>query len=270
MRAALAKFRIIGAMFPPSGRACFDEADLVIRSEGVVGRVRAYLSPGTGTEIDVEAEQYSDEDWAALLQDGQAAEIQFPDQRLAAGAVLWVLRPSFESRETAVRELETRGVLLQPILRLSTEEHELRNVLLCLVDRPKAEALLNAWGERAWGDARTHALALCWSAALPCAEQAFVLTPELDEERLALLTLAYEHNGRQTRAEGYLEMARNSKGAEFRMRVEAHRDALRRQLEAGRAEHPDRRTAGVPRKTSWGDEARQHKKSGLERLGRAA
>lgn len=277
MRAAIDSCHIVGAMFSLNGASCFDEADVVVCAEAGLLRVRTYL------QTEVEGEAYTEQQWADFVADDQGTNLPLDGLRLGVGAVLWVLRPSFESRDAAVRELETSGALIYPVTRAPPQPHSGLATLLCVVSRPAARPLLAEWGQQAYLDAMTHARAGCWPAALACAEQAFVLEPALDEARLALLTLAFSRNGRRTRADGYLAMAERSRGEAFRSRVQSHVEALEREIDGsepcapvtprraggGREAEPDHGPR-EPRKAAWRDAAREHNRAGLEDLWTAA
>lgn len=257
---------IVGGMFSAQGRSPFDEVDLVVRRGGKLLRVEAYLGDSAdGTE-------YTDDEWRALCRDGQATDLGWEGEQLEAGAVLWILRSRFDSRDTALRELRTSGALALSPRRLAEGPGSTDHSVVCVVLRAKGAPLMVRWAARSVEDAMRHALADCWDVALTCAEQAFALKPELDAETLALLVLAYENNDRTRRAQGYLAMAEASKGKRFRSAVEHHLGTLRQRLHPANRSAREHVAARGPSKVRWQKAAAEHRQKGLDCLdpGRAA
>ncbi len=215
----VAEARIVGAMAAPRGKAAFDRAPLVLESVVSPGnylQVRAYV----GSD-EVEGKALGQEEWDALVRSEQA--IRLGPMKAAAGAALWVLRPSFEGREAALEELRMAGGLVHD------KEVGADGSFLCVVREPEANGFRDGWARKAADVARSWAREGQWERALTAATRAFVLERAMSPEMLAMLSLAHERSGNHERAEGYLAMARRSRGATFEAEVREKRGAIERE-----------------------------------------
>jgi hypothetical protein len=220
-----AESKIVGAMVAPRGKAPFDRAPVVVASQidqDALLQVRAYV----GSD-DIEGKSLDRDEWATLLRSEQAIAIE-PVQA-ASGATLWVLRPGFEGREAALEGLRTCGGLLQDKLSLADGSFG------CLVSErdPAVNALRDRWAEEAFATALSWAKSNHWERACVAAARAFAVERAMSPERIALLALAHERCGNATRASGYVEMAKRSRGADFATQVMEKRAELERMTEAG-------------------------------------
>lgn len=218
-----AESTIVGAMVAPRGKAPFDRANVVIASQtepGALLQVRAYV----GSD-EIEGKPLVLDEWTSLLKSEQAITIE--PVKAASGATFWVLRPGFEGREGALEELRTCGGLLHDTSRLADGSFG------CLVSErdPAVNALRDRWAEEAFEKALSWAKSNHWEHACMAATRAFVVERAMSPERIAMLALAHERCGNVTRATGYVEMAKRSRGDEFSTKVMEKRAELERQIE---------------------------------------
>jgi len=250
---------IIGAMTPPSSRAPFNRANLVVRGrDGEIIQVRAYTS-----EARVEGPSLDEQDWNALVTSEQALALPQP-AALASGAALWVLRPGFPRRERALHDLRASGVLLH-------EHIDSGDAWLCLVDESKdaTSALRDRWHREAIDAAKALARSGQWPRAQAEAEIAHTVARGLDPDTLALLVLTYEQSGRDVRARGTLTMAGRSRGEDFATQVRERLVLLRHELS-----EPASTTSAAPRTpphrsataSTWRTVARRGNEQSLHRL----
>ncbi len=220
----IAEHRIVGAMAAPRGKAPFDRANVVVESTVVPGtflQVRAYL----GSDA-LEGKPLSLEEWGALVKSEQAISLVEP-LNAASGAAFWVLRTSFDGRDGALEELRTCGVLLQDVFRLADGSFG------CVVSErdPAANEIRDRWAEKAFVEALSWARSGHWERACVAATRAFVVERAMTPERIALLALAHVRCGNGTRANGYVEMAKRSRGADFAAQVIERRADLEQQMQ---------------------------------------
>lgn len=218
-----AEYMIIGAMVAPTGKAPFDRAGVVVESKGAPGvfvQVRAYVGAD-----EFEGKSLDRDEWTSLLRSEQA--IAIAPLAAAPGATFWVLRPGFEGREAALEELRTCGVLTHDAFRLVDGSFG------CLVSErdPAANGLRDRWASESFATALAWAKNNRWDRACVAAARAFVLERAMNPERIALLALTYERCGNPMRAEGYVQMAKRSRGADFATQVIEKRAELERQME---------------------------------------
>jgi hypothetical protein len=218
----VAEHRIVGAMTLSHGRAAFDRAPVVVESGSEPGtflRVRGYVEPHA-----FEGKPFDADDWRGLLRSEQA--IAIPPVALVNGAALWVLRPVFHGREAALAALRALGILLYDVVRLTDGSFG------CLVHETNdALDLRDRWADEASEEARTSAHHGDWENARTAASRAFVIERAMSPERIAMLSLAHARCGNTVGSEGYVQMARNSRGDAFAQRVLDRRAALEQQLE---------------------------------------
>jgi hypothetical protein len=88
---------------------------------------------------------------------------------------------------------------------------------------PAANGLRDRWASEAFTTALGWAKSNRWDRACVAATRAFVAERAMSPERIALLALTYERCGNPTRAEGYLLMAKRSRGADFAAQVSEKR-----------------------------------------------
>lgn len=215
--------KIIGAMAAPKGKAPFDRASVVVASKSdpnAILQVRAYLG-----EDEIEGKPLDPDEWASLLKSEQAIAIDPMDAVL--GATLWVLRPTFEGRDAALEALRTSGGLLCATFRLTDGSFS------CLVSErdPAMSALRDHWAQEAFEKALAWAKSNHWERACVAAARAFVVERAMSPERIALLALTHERCGNATRANGYVEMAKRSRGDDFATQVLEKRVELERVTE---------------------------------------
>lgn len=219
----IAESKIVGAMVAPRGKAPFDRAPVVVKSsidQDALLQVRAYVGAD-----EIEGKSLDRDEWATLLKSEQA--IEFEAVQAAPGATFWVLRPGFEGREAALEGLRTCGGLLQDKLSLADGSFG------CLVSErdPAVNALRDRWAEEAFATALSWAKNNHWDRACVAATRSFVVERAMSPERIALLALAHERCGNTTRATGYVEMAKRSRGADFATQVLEKRAELERAVE---------------------------------------
>lgn len=213
--------QILGAMTPPTSRAAFNRANLVVRGQsGTILSVQLYTC-----EDAVEGSAFRPDQWEALLASGHALALPEPVS-LVSGAALWVLRPTYSRRAAALNELRAGRALLRDYIAGND------NSWLCLVNEGTAYAntLRERWFHRAMKLAKSFALSARWSDVLAEAEIAFAIAPALDAEALALLSFAYERCGRSLRAEGTITMARGARGEDFAREVTQLRRSIENEL----------------------------------------
>lgn len=220
-----AESKIVGAMVAPRAKAPFDRAPVVVRSsidQDALLQVRAYV----GSD-EIEGKALDRDEWATLLRSEQA--IEFEAVQAAPGATFWVLRPGFEGREAALEGLRTCGGLLQDKLSLADGSFG------CLVSErdPAVNGLRDRWADEAFTTALSWAKSSHWERACVAATRAYVVERAMSPERVAMLALAHERCGNHTRASGYVEMAKRSRGADFATQVLEKRAELERVTEAG-------------------------------------
>lgn len=207
----------MGAMASPRGKAAFDRGAVVVQSTANPSdflQVRAYEASD-----DIEGKPLTGEEWATLVHSEQAVEL--PPTDATQGAALWLLRTGFDGREAALEELRTSGVLLHDTYRLTDQS------FACLVREPAANDLRDRWAERATEDALSWARSGNWERAREAASRAFVVERAMTPRRIALLTLTHEQGGNCTRAAGYAEMARHSRGEDFAAQVDEQLERFR-------------------------------------------
>ena len=99
-----------------------------------------------------------------------------------------------------------------------------------MVCEPKAQAFRGTAANGAYDRGFEAARKGQWSDARYDAELAFGLDPVMKASHLALLCLALSEAGQRTRSEGYLAMARNSRGEAFHAQVKEAQTELQRDL----------------------------------------
>lgn len=214
---------IVGAMVAPRGKAPFDRANVVVASRVEPDRflqVSAYIG---SDELD--GKPLALDEWRALVWSEQAIEID--PVAAAPGAAFWVLRPTFEGRDAALEEVKSSGLLL----RLPSTVADGSFGCLVRESDPAANALRDRWADEAFAQAKSWAHDGHWERARDSATRAFVVERAMTAERIAMLALATDRCGNTTRALGYLQMARNSRGADFLAQVHEKRADLERQLD---------------------------------------
>lgn len=220
----IAEHRIVGAMVAPRGKAPFDRANVVIASAAppvILWQVQAY----TGSD-EFEGKPLTEGEWRALVKSEQAIDL-VEAVVASSGATFWVMRPGFDGRDAALSELATTGVLLRDALRLPDGSFG------CLVNEGRREAhdLRDRWAAKAFEEALSWARSDRWERARVAASRAFVLERAMTPERIAMLALAHERTGNTTRAAGYVEMARRSRGPDFAAQIIEKRADLEQEIQ---------------------------------------
>ncbi|MBL4684086.1 MAG: hypothetical protein JKY37_05825 [Nannocystaceae bacterium] len=207
---------IVAAVTPPRSKAAFNRGRVIVRGpDGKHVDVRTYTSTGA-----VEGPSLSKTDVEDLVAGKHA--IAWDETTLVAGAALWVLRRNLPGRDRCLHQLQSKQCLL------TTPRVGADDALLCMVDERSPtvatlrdqwhkEALTRAWHNTSQGELRQAELD---------AKAAFALSRGLDVKTLAVLSLAYEGNGREVRARGVIAMAENSRGSEFASLLERERTRL--------------------------------------------
>ncbi len=203
---------VAGALTLPEGKASFDRAPLILRSNSNFNKllqITSYLSDG-----EPYGKIFTQEDFQALVQSRQAIEFEKPFEA-SSETVLWVFRPNFINREEALEELRSNDLLLLNYLPLPGGSFG------CLVrERDIALKLRDRWATLADTESQKYIDKGDWLAACRAATHAFTVGCEMTPERLARLILIYKYQGLPTRAEGYMQMARRSRGEEFVAKIE--------------------------------------------------
>lgn len=208
--AALAGLPIIGAMQPIDGKAALSIAAPVYRLPD--GRILIGFHFLDGTVVDGELLD-DDDEWRALIGCEDACELP---EAVAPGVPVsvWILRPHgpvgwqalaatlIKRRSAAVLCLHVGGA--DVILVRKDAEEAIKADLMSEADGRAAEAM-------AQGD---MAAALSWADLAMLAEP--WPTPERHGRLIGLLRAA----GARVRAEGWLAMVRNSRGADFAAAVD--------------------------------------------------
>jgi hypothetical protein len=211
--------RVVAAMTPPTSKAPFNRARLILRaSDGTIVQAQAYTSDGHA-----EGPLLTTGDLRGLIEAGHATELPASASIPAvSGASLWVLRRGLPRRDRALADLRMSGLLVHPPL------DGPENAKLCVVEEGRAEAsaMLDRWRDEAMAAAKIHAERREWDVATIDAEIAQAVCRGLDPDVLALLGLVYEHCGRTERAAGLRDMARRSRGEDFEAQVVRAREHL--------------------------------------------
>lgn len=211
----LSECKIVGAITLPRGKAAFDRANVIL-STG-----KGYLEATTYLDGDeVTGKSFTHEEMLAIVGSGQA--IRFPGFLPAVtGAVLWVLRSNFEGREAALEELRKSGCMLYEYIRM------IDGSFACLVrEQPAMLELRDRWTAASDECARRLGRQGDWEAACKAAMQAVVLERTMSPERIAMISLAWLKLNDRLYADGYVSMARNSRGEDFARQVLARRAEL--------------------------------------------
>ena len=200
---------VVGGTRPYEGRAPFARAAVVLSRTDAPERFLIVKKYHSATK-QAEGTALTAEEWQALQDTGQALSLDEPISPARTGGVLWIMRENFGAgREKMIQELRRGGVLF------GAPSTGPDNTVACYVDEPEATAYRVSWGkdafDRAWRLIRDERL----EPALERAELAFVLDSGMSAERVALLSCICDRLGRKTRSEGYIEMARRSRGDEF-------------------------------------------------------
>jgi hypothetical protein len=230
----LSECKIVGAITLPRGKAAFDRANVIL-STG-----KGYLEATTYLDGDeVTGKPFTREEMLAIVRAGQA--IQFAGFIPAAtGAVLWVLRSNFEGREAALEELRKSGCMLYEYIKM------IDGSFACLVrEQPAMLALRDRWTAASDERARHLGRQGDWEAACKAAMQAVVLERVMIPDRIAMISLAWLKLNNQLYADGYVSMARNSRGEEFAHQVLAMRAELDHALSSKHADGPRGKVVGM-------------------------
>ncbi|MFS8067298.1 MAG: hypothetical protein ACMG6S_13080 [Byssovorax sp.] len=140
-----------------------------------------------------------------------------------AHAGVWIVRPAFVEREAFLGELATVQALLGQVSVVTGD------IKAAVVREDLGNPIRDKWAMERFDAAWTSGQEGRWTEALRLADLAFVLSRGLVAERVALLALAMERQGRKTGGDGLIDMAAGSRGAEFGASVRAKRDELARQ-----------------------------------------
>jgi hypothetical protein len=232
---------IIGGMRAARGGAAFARAPLVLECHG-----NRYIVRRISQAEMVEGESMSEDEWHGVLVSGEALELSKHHQA-TPNALLWLLRPNFSFREEAMATLERRGAVLYKEMQEET--------LVLLVDEA-ASGLPEQWSGQAWNQAWAHARAERLDQAVEHAELSMCLVRSFLVDHVAFLSLLYERQGDDERAESMLALARNSRGDAF------YEHACERK--ACFAEKLSIVSASTPRRPRFGPKASPRRESALQ------
>jgi hypothetical protein len=232
MRVRLGDVQVVGGMQPAQGGSAFARARVVVLgTEAATGRFIVRRFP---TADSFEGDPATEEEWRGLLASGDAMELAAPVPA-AASVALWLLRANFSFRDGAERDLKSKGALLHGESVLGTR--------VLLVREPEAGLLRDLWGDRAFNRAWQAAQRGELPEAIEEAELAMDLARGLVDDRTALVCLLYDRAGDKARSEAYMEMARNSKGEAFYLRIGEKKDRFAKECAA---EGPSGRSKLLP------------------------
>lgn len=211
--------RVVGGMRPSEGKAPFARGAAVLDRTDAPG---AFLQVHRYTPGEAEGDPLDQEEWDALRGSRQGTSLTSPAPARAHAAV-WIARPAFAEREAFLAELSTNGALL------GREAVAAGDAAVAVVYEDLGNPVRDKWAMTSFDAAWTCAHAARWPEALQLADLAFVLSRGLIAERVALLALAMERQGRKTGGDGLIDMAAGSRGAGFGASVRAKRDEFARQ-----------------------------------------
>jgi hypothetical protein len=191
----------VAGMAPPQSRSAFNRAGIIVLT--VNGSDRSLVS-GSGASM-------TGHELESLIDAGHATAVT-PVPRFCDDATLWVLRPNFPDRESAINELQAAEILISHQV---TEA----DVSLCIIRTgPIGSGILEHWINDAMGRAR-HQLrnGACgdWAGAVADAELAQALGSGLRADVMALLLMAYTCDGQVKRVNSILAMIDASKPSQF-------------------------------------------------------
>jgi len=210
--------RVVGGMRPSEGKAPFARGAAVLDRTDAPG---SFLQVHRYMPEEAEGDRLDLEEWEALQVSQQGTRLTSPVPARAHAAV-WIVRSAFTEREAFLRELSANGSLLGQATMAG-------DASVAVVREDLGNPVRDKWAMERFDAAWTCARAARWPEALRLADLAFVLGRGLVAERVALLALAMERQGRKTGGEGLIDMAAGSRGAELGASVRAKRDELARQ-----------------------------------------
>jgi hypothetical protein len=229
--------RVVGGMRPSEGKAPFARGAAVLDRTDAPG---SFLQVHRYTPDEAEGDRLDLEEWEALQVSRQGTGLATAVPARAHTAV-WIARSSFLERESLLNDLSASGALL------GSEAVAAGDAKMVVVREDLGNPVRDKWAMERFDAAWTYAREARWSDALRLADLAFVLSRGLVAERVALLALAMERQGRKTGGEGLIDMAAGSRGAEFGASVRAKREELAKQsamvLSAAPSARKERRRA---------------------------
>lgn len=211
--------RVVGGMRPPEGKAPFARGAAVLDRTDAPG---SFLQVQRYMPDEAEGEILDLEEWEALQAARQSMILAAPVPAKAHAAV-WIVRPAFVERAAFLGELSAVEALLGQVSVVTGD------VKAAVVREDLGNPIRDKWAMERFDAAWTYGQEGRWPEALRLADLAFVLSRGLVAERVALLALAMERQGRKTGGDGLIDMAAGSRGAEFGASVRAKRDELSKQ-----------------------------------------
>lgn len=208
---------MVGGTRPLDAKVPFARARVVLRRHQVgEGANDEYLLVyGYPSLTEAEGNTMTLIEWEALLSGGGAHQLKTPLPARYDG-VLWLLGPGF-SESDADRNSDREQVLK----RLDNDKalkgwwkDPTSDVLVCYIEATSAREIRARLAENRSENAWLKALEDNWNASVPEAELA-VAIGGMTPERVALLALLYDRQGRKSRSKGYLRMAQDSRSPEF-------------------------------------------------------
>ncbi len=206
--------RVVGGMRPVEGKAPFARAAAVLERTGAPG---SFLQVHRYTPDDAEGDLLDLDAWDALQVSRQATSLA-SSVPAEAHAAVWIARSTFAERQSFLGALASGGALL------GQETVARADATLAVVREDIGNPLRDRWAMERFDLAWTCAREARWTECLRLADLAFVLSRGLVVERVALLALAMEREGRKSGGEGLIDMASGSRGVEFGASVRAKRD----------------------------------------------
>lgn len=193
----MAQARIVGALASPDGKAPFERAFLVV--EGPKG---VFVG-------DDEGEPFPLEEWKALLKQREAIRLDRAPS-FEPGLRLWMFRGDFTMDIDGIVTTLSRAKLW--VADSDCWPHDKRRGF---VRDGQCNGFREAWASAALeGIERTIRIGDI-RYALACAQTAFHLEPRMTPRATALLSYVFRLSGNIVRAEGYVQSAERSFGAEF-------------------------------------------------------
>lgn len=205
---ALGGCRIVGVSTAWAGEGVFDRAPVILGANepGKYLKVRRYGDDGVAEGALLDAEQ-----WAALQCCGGSTALPYPVPAVC-GAWLWLFRPGFagDVESIVARLRREKRLIVAP-----WEPIEGEAILACLVRDTDSVEFRDQLAMRAVHRAlRAYQEGRCADLLL-AAETAFAVEPYMTPVCVAWVSHAHRMNGRDVAADGFVEMAENSRGRTF-------------------------------------------------------
>ena len=204
---------VVGGTRPLDASVPFARARVVLRrpEEGGDASEEEYLLVYDYPSIDeAEGNRMTLSEWEELLSGGGAHRLETPFLARYDGT-LWLLGPRFSEngeREQVAKRLREDEALID------YWKDPVSDILVCYVNANSARETRALLAENRSAKAWLSVLEQKWDAAVPQAELA-VAIDGMTPERVALLALLYDRQGRESRSKGFLRMAQDSRGQKF-------------------------------------------------------